>query len=82
MSKSSVLVSSWFAASVSALLKRTDALEQELRRTTKKEIVFNHMAPAFFSSFPPGVHEPAADVQFAAALLHYPNLAADAEFAS
>ena len=70
MSKSSVLVSSWLAASVRALLKRTDALEQELRRTTKKEIVFNHMAPAFFPSFPPGVHAVDADVQFAAALSH------------
>ena len=64
MSKPSVLV-----ASVRALLKRTDALEQELKRT-KKEVVFNHMAPAFFPSIPPGVHAPAADVQFAAALSH------------
>ena len=69
MSKSSVLVSSWLAASVRALLKRTDALEQELKRT-KKKVVFNHMAPAFFPSIPPGVHAPAADVQFAAALSH------------
>ena len=57
----------WLATNVRDLLSRIAALERALERT-EKDFAFNNMALNFFPRFPPGVHAPDADVQFAAAL--------------